>query len=101
MVQLSYDELRTETEGINQRGVKLMKKNLQRILIMLCVLALAFGVTAGWAEETEARIITIKWSDDNNADQLRPEAITATLGGKNATLNAANGWAYTFVNIWG
>ena len=69
-----------------------MKKNLQRILIMLCVLALAFGVTAGWAEEKEARIITIKWIDDNNADQLRPAEITAKLDDQTAALTAANGW---------
>ena len=72
-----------------------MKKNLQRILAMLCVLALAIGVAAVSAEEeTEARVITINWVDGNNADQLRPDSIKATLGGQSVqpNLNAGNGW---------
>lgn len=69
-----------------------MKKNLQRILAMLCVLVLAIGVTAVSAEETEARVITIKWDDANNADQLRPNSVNASLGTENVSLDAANGW---------
>ena len=69
-----------------------MKKNLQRILAMLCVMVLAIGVAAVSAEETEARVITIKWDDANNADQLRPQSVSASLNGKNVSLNAENGW---------
>ena len=69
-----------------------MKKNLQRILSMLCVLALVFGVAAGSAEETEARVITVKWVDGNNADQLRPDQIKASLGKQEVILNEGNGW---------
>ena len=72
-----------------------MKKNLQRILAMLCVLALAIGVASVSAEEeTEARVITINWVDGNNADKLRPESLDASLGGQSVkpNLNAENGW---------
>ncbi len=69
-----------------------MKKNLQRILAMLCVLVLAIGVTAVSAEETEARVITIKWDDANNADQLRPGSVSASLDGHSVSLSAEYGW---------
>ena len=72
-----------------------MKKHLQLILALLCILALAFGITAALAEEeTEARIIQIRWEDGDNIDQIRPTgSITATLAGVPVELNAANGWS--------
>lgn len=72
-----------------------MKKHLQLILSLLCVMALVFGLTAALAEETEYedRIISIKWDDDDNSDQLRPtEAVQATLAGVTAELTEGNGW---------
>ncbi len=69
-----------------------MKKNLQLILSLLCILALALGITAAAAEEMEARVITIVWDDGNNYDGLRGD-VTAKLG-DNApvTLTKENGW---------
>lgn len=69
-----------------------MKKNLQLILSLLCILALAFGgISTAAAEEMEARIITVLWQDGDNFDNLRTD-ITATLAGQEAKLTAANGW---------
>ncbi|MBR2661447.1 MAG: Cna B-type domain-containing protein [Clostridia bacterium] len=72
-----------------------MKKHLQLILAMLCILALAFGINAALAEEeTESRIIQIRWEDGDNIDGLRPTGtINAWLDGKKAELNAGNGWS--------
>ena len=72
-----------------------MKKNLQLILSLLCVLALVFGMTSALAEDVteEARVITIKWEDGNDYDKLRPTTpIQATLAGKTVELTAENGW---------
>ena len=70
-----------------------MKKHLQLILSLLCVLALVFGITAAMAEENEARIITIKWYDGNNSDNIRPASVTASLAGQEVELTADNGWS--------
>ena len=73
-----------------------MKKHLQLILALLCVLALAFGISAALAEEeeTESRIIQIRWEDGDNIDKIRPtETLTATLANKEVELNAGNGWS--------
>ena len=87
---------RSETEGKNQRGESLMKNHLQRILSLLCVLALAIGAVSVLAEsetaQKETRIITVIWDDANNRDGLRPDSVTATLSGESVTLNEANGW---------
>ena len=72
-----------------------MKKHLQLILSLLCVLALVFGITAALAEDDEVRVITIKWEDENNYNGYRPtteETIIATLGGQKAELKAENDW---------
>ena len=69
-----------------------MKKHLQRILALLCVLALAFGTMTALAEATEAKVITVKWVDDNNYDGVRPASVAVSLAGKELTLNEANGW---------
>ena len=72
-----------------------MKKHLQLILALLCILALALGINAALAEEeTEARIIQISWEDGDNIDQLRPTGtINAWLAGQKVELNAGNGWS--------
>ncbi len=71
-----------------------MKKHLQRIMSLLCVLALALGCVCALAEEIqyEDRIITAKWMDGDNYDGVRPESVNAYLAGQKATLNEENGW---------
>ena len=73
-----------------------MKKHLQRILSLLCVLALALGCVCALAEDSSVqyddRIITVKWSDENNYDGIRPDHVDATLAGQKATLNEGNDW---------
>ena len=74
-----------------------MNKHLQRILSLLCVLALVLGVTCALAESVsdvqyETRIITVKWSDGDNYDGIRPNQINASLGGESTVLNEENGW---------
>ena len=59
-----------------------MKKHLQRILSLLCVLALALGCVCALAEDSSVqyddRIITVRWSDENNYDGIRPDLIMLT-----------------------
>ena len=73
-----------------------MKKHLQRVLSLLCVLALALGCVCALAEDSsvqyEDRIITAKWMDGDNYDGIRPDSVEATLAGQKATLNDENGW---------
>ena len=73
-----------------------MKKRLLRLVSVLCMLALAAGVLPclAAAEGTaESRVILVEWRDENNADGLRPDSVTATLsGGQSVTLTAENGW---------
>ena len=69
-----------------------MKKHLQRILCLLCVLALALGTVPVLAEETESRIITVKWMDRDDYDKIRPDHVDAFLAGEKVTLTAQNGW---------
>ena len=75
-----------------------MKKNLQLILSLLCILALAFGITAAAAEEMEARVITVVWDDGDNYDGLRGD-VTAKLGDQSVTLTAANGWTEVYEGL--
>lgn len=73
-----------------------MKKNLQLILSLLCILALALGISAAAAEDTEARVITVMWKDGDNYDQIRPDKVEASFTAgevtKTVTLKEANGW---------
>ena len=71
-----------------------MKKHLQRILSLLCVLALVLGCVCALAEDIqyEDRIITAKWMDGDNYDGVRPDSVNAYLSGQKATLNEENGW---------
>lgn len=73
-----------------------MKQRLQRILSILCVLALAAGcmVFAAAAESVEdiTRVVVAEWDDENNFEGLRPAAVTLTIGGKSVVLNEAGGW---------
>ena len=73
-----------------------MKKHLQRILSLLCVLALALGCVCALAEDSSVqyddRIITVRWSDENNYDGIRPDHVDAALAGQKAVLNEENDW---------
>ena len=74
-----------------------MKKHLQRILSLLCVLSLALGCVCALAEDVqyEERVITAKWMDADNYDGIRPASVDAYLAGQKATLNEDNGWTGT------
>ena len=71
-----------------------MKQRLQRILSILCVLALVIGCLAvsALAENEVSRVITVKWEDTDNYEGLRPESVTVNLGAQSVVLNPANGW---------
>ena len=74
-----------------------MNKYLQRILSLLCVMALALGTVCAVAENVsdvqyDTRIITVKWSDGDNYDGIRPGQVNASLGGASTVLNEENGW---------
>ena len=69
-----------------------MKKHLQRIVSLVCVLALAFSVIPAMAEEYDARVITAKWKDGDNQEGFRPDHVDASLAGQKVTLNEDNGW---------
>ena len=69
-----------------------MRKHLQRIVSLVCVLALAFSIIPAMAEEYDARVITAKWKDGDNQDGFRPDHVDATLAGQTVTLNEDNGW---------
>ena len=70
-----------------------MKKHLQTILSLLCIMALVFGTFTALAEGNVSKVIVVKWSDGDNYDQIRPPQIEATLAGQKTILNEANGWA--------
>ena len=71
-----------------------MKKHLQRLLSLLCVLALVLSCVYALAEDVqyEDRVITAKWMDGDNYDGIRPASVDAFLAGQKATLNEENGW---------
>lgn len=73
-----------------------MKSRLQRILSVLCVLAMLAGCMAlpAFAEEADpvGRAIVVEWVDQDNYEGLRPAAVDVSIGGAAATLNEANGW---------
>ena len=70
-----------------------MRERLQKVLSLLCVLALCAGCMAAGvlAEETqtETRVLTLQWKDDDNYDGLRPTGtLRAVLGGEGVDLSA-------------
>jgi len=89
---------KAENRRQNQRGESFMKKHLQRILSLLCILALAFSAVNALAEgqdpavQYDGRVITVEWQDNNNYDGLRPASLDATLAGQTVTLSEENGW---------
>ena len=72
-----------------------MKRKLQRIVSVVCALALMIGcgVCSSIAESTDnvTRYITVEWVDEDNYDNLRKD-VSVSLGGQTVVLNAANSW---------
>ena len=74
-----------------------MKTRLQRILSVLCALALLTGclAVAAFAEEAPedvSRVITVEFDDENDYEGLRPASVTMSIAGQSVTLSEANGW---------
>lgn len=73
-----------------------MKNHLQRILSLLCVLALVLGCASAFAEDptkqSVTHVITLVWEDNNNYDGIRPGSVSAAFAGQTVELNEANGW---------
>ena len=74
-----------------------MRKHLQKILSLLCVLALVLGTVPALVAESsvqnDARIITVAWDDGENYDGLRPASVKAAIAGQEVELKEENGWA--------
>ena len=73
-----------------------MKNHLQRILSLLCVLALALGCASASAQTVQdvTHVLSIEWSDGDNYDGLRPTSVAVAYAGVDAKEDAseANGW---------
>ena len=72
-----------------------MKQRLQRILSVLCILALITGcmaLTAFAEEEYVTKVITVQWDDEDNYEGLRPESVTMQIAGQSVVLNDGNNW---------
>ena len=70
-----------------------MKERLQRILSVLCVLALALGCMSVSALAENLKVVTVIWNDGNDAEGLRPASLGVHLGTADpVTLNEDNGW---------
>ena len=74
-----------------------MKKRLQRILSILCMMVLVTGCVSlpAMAEETKAetvRIITVEWEDEDDYDALRPDHVDMKIGTTPVTLKADEQW---------
>ena len=67
-----------------------------RILSILCILALVAGCLPFALSEGEApqvsRVIRVEWSDEDDYEGLRPDAVTMTIGGTAVTVTKDNGW---------
>ena len=93
---IAFHNEESENRRQNQRGDSLMKKHLQRILSLLCILAMVIGVISSLAEDDtvqyEFRTVSISWKDGNNYDGLRPESVKVSLAGEELTLEEKNNW---------
>ena len=72
-----------------------MKQRLQRILSILCILALMTGciaLTAFAEEEYVTKVISVEWDDDDDYEGLRKQEVTMTIAGQSVTLNKGNYW---------
>ena len=72
-----------------------MKQRLQRILSILCVLALVTGcmMMTAFAEDAKvSKVITVQWEDEDDYEAQRPAGVTMSIDGQAVTLNAENNW---------
>ena len=73
-----------------------MKLRVQRVLSMLCALAMVFSCCAltAFAEEAEkeSRVILVEWDDQDNYEGLRPGSVTMSIEGQSVTLNEDGNW---------
>ena len=73
-----------------------MKKRLQRILSILCVLMLVTGclmLAASADEPNTIKVITARWDDEDDYEGLRPKGdIIMSINGTDVHLNAGNEW---------
>ena len=73
-----------------------MKKRLQQILSILCVLMLLTGclvVAASADEPNTIRVITARWDDEEDYEGLRPKGdIIMSINNTDVHLNAGNEW---------
>ena len=73
-----------------------MKKRLQQILSILCVLMLVTGclvVAASADEPNTIRVITARWDDEDDYEGLRPKGdIIMSINNTDVHLNAGNEW---------
>lgn len=73
-----------------------MKSRLQRILSVLCVLAMLAGCMAvtAFAEEPDpvSRAIVVEWNDQDNYDGIRPAYVNAFIDGETVRLSEENSW---------
>ncbi len=73
-----------------------MKSRLQRILSVLCVLAMLAGCMAvtAFAEEADpvSRAIVVEWNDQDNYEGIRPASVDMIIDGQTVQLTEANGW---------
>ena len=73
-----------------------MKLRLQRILSILCILALfagclSFAVSEGEADKV-SRVIRVEWSDEDDYEGLRPDSVPMTIEGNTVVVKKADGW---------
>ena len=73
-----------------------MKSRLQRILSVLCVLAMLAGCIAltAFAESADpvSRAIVVEWVDQDNYEGIRPASVDMIIDGQTVQLTEANGW---------
>lgn len=73
-----------------------MKSRLQRILSVLCVLAMLAGCMAltAFAESADpvSRAIVVEWNDQDNYEGIRPASVDMIIDGQTVQLTEANGW---------
>jgi len=73
-----------------------MKSRLQRILSVLCVLAMLAGCMAltAFAESADpvSRAIVVEWVDQDNYEGIRPASVDMIIDGQTVQLTEANGW---------
>lgn len=76
-----------------------MKTKLLRLLAWSFALVLMMGlaVTASAEGPATARVIVIKWADENNVEGFRPDTVACQLGSNSRAVSKADGWSWITV----